>query len=296
MRIFNTLLIFSFTLLSALYNTAIAQIEEDSLRNVDNKVYVVETNDGSIFMGTILHQDAKEVLILTKDRGEISIPKYQVKSIKEVEQDQINAKGQLVHREVFSTRYFLTTNSLPVVKGENYALVNFYGPEVHFGVTDNFGIGVMTSWIGVPVVLTLKQSFKLGDKTNIGVGVLAGWGSFLAPSFVGALPFATLTFGDRRANFNISAGYISIGEIGYGSDLSSPLLSFAGLAKIGEKFSFVFDSFIVPSTGTNTTGALVMPGFRFQVDPDKAFQFAFGGTVVDGGVFPFPSVGWFRKF
>ncbi len=194
-------------LLTGLVNSGVyAQVEEDSVRKVDTKVYIVETVDGNIFMGTIISQDAKEVLILTKDRGEISIPKYQVKSIKELEAGQLNSKGEYVPSEVFSTRYFITTNALPLDKGENYILWNLFGPEFHWGVADNFGLGIMTTWGGVPIIGTAKYSIKLGDKASFGIGLLAGTGSWIFPRFGGVLPFGALTIGDRRANLNFSGG------------------------------------------------------------------------------------------
>lgn len=324
MKIFNTLLVFSFILFSAYFNTAISQIEEDSVRKVDNKIYVVETSDGTIFMGTIIHQDSKEILILTKDRGEISIPKYQVKSIKELDPKQVNSKGEFVPNEVFSTRYFITTNALPLEKGENYILWNLFGPDFHWGVGKNFGLGIMTSWIGMPIIGTAKYSIKLGEKTSLGLGLLAGTGSWALPRFGGVLPFGVLTLGDRKANINISGGYGYM-SFGFRNNSSASfsggtaLASIAGMVKVGKKFSLVFDSFIIPgigyktvtdynnynpTTGTygtkvvrKTGGGLLIPGLRYQIQPDAAFQFGFAGLIVDNEVIPFPlpMVGWFRK-
>ncbi|MFN2396171.1 MAG: hypothetical protein ABR597_10840 [Bacteroidales bacterium] len=81
------------------------------------------------------------------------------------------------------------------------------------------------------------------------------------------------------------------------------LISFAAMAKIGSNISFVFDSFIVPRTGTNSNGyerygiAIFLPGLRFQTNPNSAFQFGFAGVRAEGETLslPIPMVQWFRK-
>ena len=45
-------------------------------------IYVVEKNDGSEYVGKIMHSDAREVLIVTPDLGEMVIPKHEIKSIR----------------------------------------------------------------------------------------------------------------------------------------------------------------------------------------------------------------------
>ncbi len=263
----------------------------------DEKIYIIETVDGNVFMGTIISQDAKEVLVLTKDRGEISIPKYQVKSIKELEEGQINSKGEYVPNEVFATRYFITTNALPLEKGENYMLLNWFGPEVHWGVAKNFGLGLMTTWVGFPIVGTAKYSVKLDDNASFGIGILAGSGTWIIPGLYGALPFGVLTLGNRRANINFSGGYGYIGFDGQGG--GAALMSVAGMAKIGKKLSLVVDSFIVPAVGSiGSGGGLIMPGLRYQIEPKSAFQYGFAMLVVDQELLPFPMpmLGWFKKF
>lgn len=72
-------------------------------------VYLIEKNDGARYSGHIISSDAREVLIRTFDLGDIFIPKHEIKSITEF------TAGDDKFREVFATRYFLTTNGLPVL-------------------------------------------------------------------------------------------------------------------------------------------------------------------------------------
>jgi len=291
----------------------VAQTNTEETDVYYKKIYVVQTFAGREYVGELIKQDEREVILETKEVGRIAIPKLEIKTMKPVEEGQLGRSGEYMPDEVFSTRYFLTTNGLPLKKGENYVLWNLYGPEIHFGLSDNLGVGLMTTWIGMPIIGSVKYSFKLNEKMSCGLGTLVGTGSWASPDFALGLPYAALTYGDRRTNISFSGGY---GVIAYGGNADgNALLSVAGMAKISSKFSFVFDSFIVPDvrftnsnyntvTGVSTTTttyspvALIIPGFRIQSAANKAFQFGFAGIYGNNEItpIPIPFVQWFRKF
>ena len=270
------------------------QAQTDSIAS--KKIYVITTNDGGEFVGEIISEDTKEVLIKTKDKGEISIPKYQIKSRKELESGDLNMNGEYIPAEVFSTRYFITTNGLPIEKGESYVQWNLWGPDFEFGVAKNFSVGLMTTWLANPMVATAKYSIPLNKKTSLGLGTLLGTTTWIAPGGYGlALPFASLTNGDRKRNISVTAGY---GAVLYERESAGKmLLSGAGMTKIGKKVSLVFDSFIVPGGTGSETFALLIPGLRIQTASDKAFQFGFAGIYSGGDVvpLPIPFVQWYKK-
>lgn len=270
------------------------QAQTDSVAT--KKIYVITTNDGGEFVGEILSEDAKEVLIKTKDKGEVAIPKYQIKTRKELESGDLNINGEYIPAEVFSTRYFITTNGLPIEKGESYVQWNLWGPDFEFGVAKNFSVGLMTSWLANPVIATAKYSIPLNKKTSLGVGTLLGTTTWIAPgSFVLALPFASLTNGDRKKNISFTAGYGAAVLDGFTS--GKMLFSAAGMTKIGKKVSLVFDSFLVPPGANGDPLALLIPGLRIQTAEDKAFQFGFAGIYAGGEMvpLPIPFVQWYKK-
>lgn len=304
---------FLFTFLLAFFfsNISYAQNKQDTIKVDSFKIYKVIKNDGTTFVGRILSKDAREVLIETKETGQVIIPKHEVKEITEIKRGELSASGEYIPAEVFSSRYFITTNGLPIEKGESYIQWNLFGPDFQFGVGKNFGLGIMTSWVGMPVIGSAKYSINLGEeRINLGIGTLLGTGSWAAPDFGIALPFGTLTFGDRRKNITFSGGYVAVFYKEFMYDGSSPydpverntsegraLLSVAGMAKVGKKVSVVFDSFIVPSTGQSGVLALLIPGIRWQVESNRAFQFGFVGLNLDGELvpFPIPMIQWYRK-
>jgi hypothetical protein len=271
-----------------------------------SKIYVVTKNDGTKFLGVIIKNDAREVLVRTQDRGDVYIPKHEIKEIKELEKGQLDSSGNLILKHMFSTRYFLTTNALPMDKGDNYAQINLFGPEFHFGVGKTFNLGIMTSWIGAPIIGAAKQSFKLADGAHFAVGGLFGTGSYVFRNLRWfALPFGALTLGNSKSNFNISYGYGMVNTIkynySYGRNYAfnqtdgSSLLSIAFMTQLNNKITFLFDSMILFDDG-DALGFL-SPGLRFQIEENKAFQFGFliAGSNGEFLRIPFPMVSWFRK-
>jgi hypothetical protein len=299
------------------------------------KMYVVTKNDGVKFIGEILSSDAREVLMRTNAIGDVYIPKHEIKEIKEI---LAGSAKQFVSDDIFATRYFITTNGLPIKKGESYIQWNLYGPDFQFGIADNFGVGVMTSWAAIPIVGNAKYSIKLKGRSSMALGLLAGTGSWAFPEFGLALPYVSYTYGDRRNNLTLSTGFA---QVYYQNSVYNPntglnfdenqhegrlLVSVAGMAKITDKFSLVFDSFISPwgpdvtrtqfeygnfnpNTGNydeirevkvteKSPGlAIFLPGVRWQMDADRAFQFGFTGFYYDDEFMPFPipMVQWYRR-
>jgi hypothetical protein len=333
----KTFFSYTLTFLMLLFSFSLVMAQETPVEEEPPKIFVVIKNDGSRFVGEILSQDAREVLIRTEELGEVYIPRHEIREIREAQPDDHEKPGDFIPAEIFATRYFITTNGLPIKKGETYMLMSLLGPDFQFGVGDNVGLGVLTTWIGTPIIGSIKYSIPINDELSTGVGLLLGTGSWTWPDFALALPYGVLTYGDRTKNINFSFGYGGItykvddyifnGHGTYRSRRESEgnfLISVAGMAKIGRSISFVFDSFIVPRSGTYTetydygywdweTGeyiediqtetrkrysiAIFLPGLRFQTNPNSAFQFGFAGIRAEGetiGV-PLPMVQWFRK-
>ena len=266
-----------------------AQTQRDT-----TKTYLIIKNDGASYTGKIVSEDSREITLLTTTLGEIVIPKHEIKEIRELQDNEVNQDGSLRRSEAFATRYFLSTNGLGLEKGESYIIWSLFGPDAQFGVSDNVSLGVLTTWFGTPIVGTAKYSHQLSEKTHLGLGTLLGTGSWAALDVGFLLPFASITAGDATKNISFSVGYgLAYGE---GESAGSALFSVGGVSKMNDKLSFVFDSYIMTDI-EGESGALIIPGLRFQTEENKAFQIGFAGVVYDGELapFPFPMLQWFRK-
>ncbi len=302
-----------------------AQILEDTTFIQDSTMYRIVTTDNDEKIGYIIKQDEREVTFLTSDNRRIIIPQYVIKKIEPVKKEDFNASGEFVGEDKFATRYFITTNGLPVKAGEHYIQWNLFGPDFQFAVGKNFGLGLLTTWFAVPIVGTAKYSLQLGPQSQLAIGTMLGtssWARFTSDfNFGGILPFASLSFGNRKANLAFSGGYGGVWIDGEAS--GRPLASVAGMIKVSSKISLVFDSFIVLSGGTYQdvtyqydydpiTGVytpievvttkrrpgvgLFIPGVRIHQGEGKALQFGFMGVATDGEMVPvpIPTVQWYR--
>jgi hypothetical protein len=238
-----------------------AQVAVDST----GVVHKIIKQNGASFTGKILSEDAREILLDSREMGLVYIPRHEVDQIIEVREGERHTNGDL-----FATRYFLTTNGFPVKKGDNYVQWNLFGPDFQFGIADHFGVGIMTSWVGMPIIGTAKYSATLGKNLHGGLGFLGGTGSWAFPEFGLALPFGFLTVGNKYNNLNVSAGYGLLFQettettftilnvpsdyhtnsfTSVSNDINDTegrfLWSVAGMFRLNSKFSFVFDSFFM---------------------------------------------------
>ena len=195
---------------------ASAQNNTEKSDSTKKTMYRIVKNDGAEYYGYIIKDDGREVEMLTKTIGKIFISKAEIQSIKVIDETLLDDKGDLNYGDFratgpFTTRYYLSTNALPIEKGENYAMIHLFGPEVHFALSDNFSLGVMSSWIASPIAIAAKYSFPSKTNTHFALGSIVGSSGFLGQGKgFGGLHWATLTQGDRTSNFSISAGVAHI--------------------------------------------------------------------------------------
>jgi len=268
---------------------SIGQVKAQDGGAEDPKIVRVIKNNGKAIMGELLSDDGREVLIKTEDLGNIYVPKHEIEKIEKVKSSDFR-EGEYVGDDRFATRYFLTTNGLPIKKGEHYGMLSFYGPEAHFAVSDNLNVGVMTTWLATPTVLSFKWSTELSEKVHLGIGSLAGVNPFFAQGY-GGLLFGSLTLGDRKANVTVSGGYAGVASFDGSSGGSAPLLSLAGMFKATDKISLVADSFIYLGNSPENQAsnfALVMPGMRYNHNDKFAIQLGVGAVVAENQVVPIP--------
>jgi len=349
-------------LLLALILVSINPVFSQEESKEEPKKVVVVTHDGAERVGIIISDDGREVLLDTEAMGKIYIYKSDIKSITPLDEvDYQIVNGDFRSSGPFTTRYAFTTNALSIKKNENYAKLTLSGPEVHFALSDRFSLGIMTSWIAAPIALAAKYTIPTNnEKLNFGVGTIIGTSGYLGQfKGFGGLHWGMVTIGDRMKNLTFSAGFLyggfadkrNVPQIGthYAVDndwggkdhsipteqvrrplFTAPTISVAGIAKVGVKASFVFDSMIffgsqksiqrqteyindpmtgiasyaIVSEGSSETqkGSLIllMPGMRFQKNEDRAFQVNIaGGTFVQNGnsfSAAFPMFSWFFKF
>lgn len=285
---YKTLLI----LLLVCSNSLLAQ-QSDTITtsSQDPEKYIVTKNDGTQYIGVILEQDERELLILTESIGRIYIPKHEIHSVEKLNETDYR-KGKYLGDNLYATRYFLTTNGLPMKKGDSYGMLHIYGAEYEVAVNEKLTMGIMTSWLGAPLIGSMKFSIAGTENLNFALGTLVGTGGWASFASYGGLAYGSMTFGDNQNNLTFSAGYI--GAAFEENLFSGPLFSIAGITKLNDKVTFVGDSFFYLN---QDFVALVIPGLRFKRQNKGAFQFGLGGLFAGGDLMPapIPILSWFIK-
>ena len=192
----------------------------------DTSLRLIEKHDGTKYIAKIISDDGRELLLQTEALGKLYLPKSEVKRISKIEDVGEIKDGEFREESPFTTRYAFTNNALPIKKNSHYAMVNLYGPEVHFAVNDRLNIGIMTTWIGSPFVAVGKYTIPTSNKKiNLSIASMIGSSGYLQ-SFrgFGGLHWGTITYGDRNNNISFSGGfgYFNPGTPNYDWSSSQP--------------------------------------------------------------------------
>lgn len=172
----------------------------------DSLVIVVLTN-GESKIGRIVKEDSSELILKTENLEEIILSKKRIASITTVHEFQPEVVALKTY--TISSRYFVTHNSLPLRKRDNYLLLNLYGPEVQFALSKRFSCGAIATWNVSPVILSAKYLFPTkNEKINFGLTSLIGSTGYInAFRGYGGMQLGMFTYGDSLKNFTFSAGY-----------------------------------------------------------------------------------------
>jgi hypothetical protein len=274
-------------ILLILFVVSVSYSQEGDNQSSNEEYYQIIKNDGTEFIGVIIKQDDREIYLRTKKLGNIYIPKHEIKSINKINMKDYSLGKTYIGSDPFSTRYFLTANALPIEEGEAYMLFRGIGPDFQMGITDNFGVGIMTTWVGFPLIANLKYSNKLDDGIYYSVGALLGSGTWALPELFIGVPFTSLTFGNRMRNLTLTGGYGYLSYEDYNG--GKALFSLAFMSKFSKKLSFIFDSFLSPDfESAGNSLYIFMPGLRWHLSNESSFQIGFAGMYVENDVVPFP--------
>lgn len=251
--------------------------------SVSYKIYVVVKNDGTQYMGKILHQDAREVLIETKEIGQVYIPKHEIKEIREVESLKEYVKGTAYMSNRMYSKYFLFNSAIPLEKEDNYMHLYYYlGGEAQFAISENFSLGVATSFLASPLVITPRYGKKVADKLYLGVSAYLGWASWINLETTMAAGFGTITFGDKNNNISLNIGYGGVFVPGDIYTPKYPIVSLGNHTRIGRAAFLNFEAMFF-NTDELLAGA-IFPSVRWVTKKNSAWDFGLTGVFYENKV------------
>lgn len=258
----------------------------------DSSVYLVQTNDGNEYTGILISDNGNEIILKTKNIGEIKILKSNMESMQLVSASEIKG-DQIWTHTAQDARYFFAPNGYGLRKGEGYYQNTFlFFNQVSYGFTNNFtmGLGMIPLFLfagaPTPVWLTPKVQFPLiKDKLNIGGGALIGTILGLDTEEGGSnsfgIAYGTITAGSRNSNISFGLGYgFAGGEWG-----NYPSINFSGMVRISERWYLVTENYLFDG-GTSSAG--VFSGGARCMFKKCSIDFAVLEVGADGTYYPVP--------
>jgi hypothetical protein len=276
------------------------QISSQTSEEIENKnLVLIVKNDGGEFIGEIISDDGREILVVTKAIGKIFINKSDISSITKVDEGLENNENKEFRASgPFTTRYYFTTNALPIKKKDNYGLIHLYGPEIHLSVGNKTSIGLMATWIASPIALVLKQQIYSNNNFHVSIGSIIGSSGYLDNGQTyGGLHWGTMTFGNRLSNVSFSAGLAHINWTENITNYYDNNVFMSSARDIGDKNSYNFYDadhpyYIVPVATSNSNfesdflitvdGGLTDSDKRFYKSKQLASVIGFSGIVPFG--------------
>ena len=300
---------------------------------------VVTKNDGSEYIGFILEDDGREILLNTEEIGKIYLPKHMIKSIvtyadyiknkeaeKEVEtkedskdpveeikeeqpKDTVEAPpGEPDYISRHTTKYIQSDNAYPLRRGEAFIKLMPVGLEAQFPLMKNWSMGLMTSYLGAPLAVKSKLSFKVLDSSYVSLDIMYGsmvFGGLFGSGAEdgGGLASLGFTFGNRKTNFTIRGGYGLIHQVrstGVWNDTTGffvqgasvffmfhfGVANFGGIINLSDKLDIVLD--LVGAFGSERTVLTGAAALRFGPSPQHRFQTGLGVSIINQGALPIP--------
>lgn len=278
--------------------STLAWSQNDSIP-INTKYSKVIKHDGTEFIGVILKDNEREILLKTKTMGNIIIPKHTIKKIEAIDQTEVKDDGEIWPINLLSSRYTLTTNGLPVKKGEGYVRFMPIGTDFQFPITDSWSIGGMTSWYGIPLIVTSKVSQSITNNFHVSAGFLygnlmhgAGFSNDPFLSYGGGIGFGNITIGNEERNLNVSGGYGFVHFPGWVNNArvlenhGTTMFSIAGMARISKQAVFIFDSMGLIVDGSPIYW--VNPAVRYMPKPTNIWQFGISMAGFEDTFLPVP--------
>jgi hypothetical protein len=253
-----------------------------------NKKYVIVLNDGTEYIGEVLADDGREILVDLPHKGKVYIPKYEVRSIDPVTESNIQDEEYL-NENKFPNYYILGTNALPFKKRQFTANMFYIGAaSINYNVNERYSLGISTTFWGSPIALNAKTSFEISPKNYVGFDFHGGTIVYTNPGALFGHLGGKFTHGDAEQNFTFSGGLISYSmkRNVYSSSSSlhttpiveshvSYYLSVAGAKRLSKTNVFVGELNIFP----NNNFALMGIGLRSVKKETSSFVFGIYGLT-----------------
>jgi hypothetical protein len=274
-----------------------AQKKQENTDSTDKKLTVViDTKDGSRFVGKFIDRRSDTVVIQTESMGLIYLAESQIKSIDELGAAKERSNNPSWFRNPYSAQGLFFPTGIGLKKGEgNYQNLMVGLNSVQYGITDHFSLGagleiisLVTTGSPLFVYIQPKLSYSLSDSWHLSGGtyLFRSFNEFSSISNIFTLPFANLTFGNRDNNLTFGTFFPTQ------DNQDGQLFILSGQVRTGRKFALMGEVY------TAGEGALVIFGGRFMTESFNLNFGLFSPSILDSEIdtFVIPYIGFTIPF
>ena len=217
----------------------------------DSQLVEIETNDGNIFLGTVIEESDIGYRLKTQDGIVISVPLASIKRVSKIETAEVD--GQVWRADPNKSMYLFAPSAFPIEKHKAYCRdFCLFFPSYNRGFGNNFSFQAGAFVFPgmpldqVPIVLSGKFSLPQVGPARLATGMMYVNFPQEDNAFGLGFVFGTATFGDRFTHFSTTLGW------GYGryeddwNFMDKPILVLSGNKRISNSFAIVAEYWLPP--------------------------------------------------
>ena len=241
----------------------------------NSQLVEIETNDGNIFLGSIIEENEDGYVLKTQDGIQINVPLSSVKNISKIETAEV--EGQVWRADPNKSMYLFAPSAFPIEKQKAYCRdFCLVFPSYNRGFGNNFSLqaGAFVfpgmEFDNIPVVLSGKFSLPQFGPARLATGMMYVSVPGQNASFGAGFAFGSATFGNRFTHFTTTLGWGYFRNENRWDFAEKPILVFAGNFRVSNSFSVVAEYWLPPEVDDSTNLPIAISGRfigrRFAVD------------------------------
>lgn len=265
----------------------------------------IQLNDNRMIQGELQELSADQIQAVSKDLGNLTIARSNVKSLRYLPQVAGGQAG-IQFDNPHPTRYFFGPSAIPLKKGERY-YQNAYvlANSVQYGISDHFSMGG-GAVIPFAFFITPKWGYQVASKWHLGYGMLAATSFIKDMNFGVAVAYGSATYGTKEHNVTLNAGWGAVKQQDPNSSYAwrgarRPMFTISAMTRISNRVMLVTENWLfslqeydfqTESYSMKNRGILT-GGFRFMGEKNS---FDFGVLVPSGEAVAIPYIDYVFKF
>ena len=231
----------------------------------DSEMVEIETQDGNIFLGTIVEESAEGYQLKTQDGIIINVPIESVKRLNKVETASV--EGQVWRADPNKSMYLFAPSAFPIEKHKAYCRdFCLFFPSYNRGFGNNFSFQAGAFVFPgmeldvVPVVLSGKFSLPQVGPARLAAGMMYVSVPLENSEFGAGLAFGSATIGNRFTHFTASLGWGYFRDGKQWEFANDPILVLAGNKRISNSFAIVAEYWLPPEVDDPSNLPIALSG------------------------------------